>query len=141
MRTVPSPVLGRRERLTALLSAVAAMLAMSAVFLLSSAPSASAGYFCQGAYINPGANCWGTVQQGLNYAEVYTWERAGCSAIMSGSNALEYGWNCGPASGTGALTAQTWGYSGPVEWHKAVILNLGFRGGYFRGGYNCVYGC
>lgn len=139
--STPATVHGRK-RLTAILAAGVAMLAMSAVFLLSSAPPASAGYFCQGAWINPGANCWGTAMQGLNYAEVYTWERAGCAAIMNTSNQVEYGWRCGGATGWGGLSAQVWGYSGFVEWHKAVILNNNFNnGGYFRGGYNCVQGC
>jgi hypothetical protein len=132
----------RRRRLTALVGAGLAVLATSLVLLLSSAQPASASYFCQGAYINPGANCWGVAIQGLDYAEVYTWERAGCAAVMNTSNVVVAGWRCGPASGGGYLTAQVWGPMSLTNWYKAVILNNNFsRGGYFRGGYNCVQGC
>ena len=128
----------RQWRLRAAFAAGVVVLGLCALFNM--APPASAGTFCELTGLAPGSKCWGPATQGLDYAEVRTYQRAGCVAIANGSNVFVTDWHCGPAT-NGLIAASVWGPMSLTNYYKGVIWNNTGGNGNYQGGQNCVQGC
>ena len=129
------------------LGTVALAVACLALLMAVSAPTASAGAFCSGVYLTPygqaGDRCWGPAQKGLFYADIVTYERAGCVNIADVNNNLTQSWVCGAAGSAPGVAAQV---SIPHSglYYKGVIRNNNTsQYGVFKGGMACnaLYPC
>jgi hypothetical protein len=126
---------------------VAMLTVLGAALLLSmSAQKAAASNFCTNVWLSPygqgGDRCWGPSAQGLNFASVSTFTRAGCVSIADGSNNLLTSWVCGAAGSAPGYAAAAYYNSNYLQYRKAVIRNNNTsNGGQFSGGYNCFNPC
>lgn len=124
-----------------ILMAVASLLALSVA-----APKAEAGgNFCTSVNLAPygqgGDRCWGPLKQWLNYAQVVTYQRAGCVDVADANNNLLASWVCGAAGSAPATAANMWYQQNLAGYRKAVIRNNNLSyWGTFSGGYNCYNG-
>lgn len=126
---------------------VAILTLVGAALLLSMSPQkAAASNFCTNVWLAPygqgGDRCWGPSAQGVNYAQVVTYTRAGCVSIADGSNNLLTSWVCGGAGSAPGYAAAAYYPYNYSQYRKAVIRNNNTtNGGQFAGGYNCASGC
>ncbi len=127
------------RRLKAIAVAGGATVGVCLALMLSTASPASAGAFCSGVQLNPSQICWGPAYAGLDYANVVTYNRAGCVAIANGSNQLQSLWRCGPAAG-GAIAAEVTIPPNPSANFKGLIQNYGVGVGTFTGHHLCALG-
>lgn len=119
-------IVSRRPKI--ILALGGAILAICLMFILSSAPSASAvEVFCGESTLKPygqgGDRCFGPATSGLDFAAVVTHERSGCVDFSDTSNNLKASWVCGAAKSAPGLAAEI-GWSGaPGVYFKGVIRN------------------
>ena len=105
------------------------------------------GYVCQTVSLAPfgaaGDRCYGPGTGNLDYANVFTYERAGCVAVLDSANNFSTSWACGPAgSAPGIAATAIYGAAGYGTRHKGIIRNNNTsKSGLFYGTVACWVEC
>jgi hypothetical protein len=140
--TIDGGLAARKKTLLTLVGLFAAV----ALFFAMTAPKAFATDFCGSSgspvWVNPygqgGDRCWGPARQGLNWAAVRTYERAGCVSIAEGTTLLT-SWVCGAAGSSPGWIAEAYKYNGGGSWYKGVVRNNNVSyGTHISGTHGCL---